>query len=132
MAMKPHLFLLLLFIASILCNPFLSVDRPATAAATAMPWNGVVKATSRIKALHLQYNKSKKRENLQLQSQYYICRLVVQAYKAKENHGDPAAPALSDTLKVLEKSLSLPPFVKVCVNVVNQQLKSGEKNPNAG
>ena len=130
--MKPHLFLLLLIVASVFCNPLFSVDRPATAAA-ALPFKGVFNAArSTIKALHLQYNKSKKRENLQLQSQYNICRQVVQAYRSEENQGYPVAPALSEILKVLERSVNLPPFVKVCVDVVNRQLKNQEKNPNAG
>ena len=125
MAMKPHLLLLLLLIASILCDPLSVAGYPFNRLSNA------VSGLSKIKNSEPQLKKTKeyasKSKHLQLQLQLKKCRDLVQAYEAQKNH--VPAPVLSETLQMLEKSVKLPPSVKVCVNLLKQQQEYEGEHP---
>ena len=127
--MKPHLFLLLLlFIASILCNPLLSVDRPATAEAATIPWKSFLEGFGRLsKAKYSQWineiENVSKAKNLQRQSQ--VCKQLVYNYvtQKKKNAGEPMAMTLKG-LEMYMKYMKLPlPFVKFCIKAVEEYEK---------
>ena len=132
MAMKPHLLLLLLLIASVLCDPF-SVDHPATAEAAANPLLRFLNGWKILsKAKYLQFKKEIETASKDKTSQHemQVCRQLVYYYLAqKKNAQEPMATMLKG-LEIYINRMKLPqPFVKFCLKTVEEFEK---KHPNAG
>ena len=127
MAMKPHLFLLLLFIASILCKP---ITVGAITSALEDFFNGLEKSVIKTKAFASRWAKEKVEDSKQIswEQEWRLCRQWVYYYETQKNNNQELTLATFEVFHVFLNDITPPlSFVNFCIDTINELLQQDQQ-----